>query len=109
MNTAVWSLELGLEVAQIDQPASIALDRDRLEAGEMCRGGVGAVGAVGNQDLRAFFAPVAEVGGRDQERRELALSTGRRLQADGVQTGNLGQDLLQLVQDASRPWSVLSS
>ena len=57
MKTAVWSLELGLEVVEVDQAAAVALDRDRLEAGQVRRGGVGAVGTVGDQDLRALSRP----------------------------------------------------
>ena len=48
--------ELGLEVGEVDEPATVALDRDGLEAGEVGRGRVRAVGAVGDQDLRPLLA-----------------------------------------------------
>ena len=92
--------QLGLEVVEVDQAAAVALDRDRLEAGEVGRGGIGAVGTVGDQDLGPLLAPIAEVGRRDQQGGQLALGAGRRLQADGVQPGDLGQHLLELEEDA---------
>ena len=91
--------QLGPEVGQIDDPTAVALDRDRLEAGEVRRGRVGSMRAVGNQDLRPLLTPVAKVGGGYQQRGELSLGAGRRLEADGVQAGDLGQVMLQLVQD----------
>ena len=100
MNTAVWSLELGLEIGEVDQAAAVALDRDGLETGQVGRGGIGAVRAVGNQDLGALFAPIAEIGRRHQQGRQLPLGPGRRLQADRLQAGDLGQDLLEVEQDA---------
>ena len=60
--------QLGPEVGQIDDPAAVALDRDRLEAGEVRRGRVGSMRAVGNQDLRPLLTPVAKVGGGYQQR-----------------------------------------
>ena len=89
-------------------PAAVALDRDRLEAGEVRRGRVGAVGAVGNQDLRPLLAPVAEVGRGDQQRGELALGAGRRLEADGVQARRSRPgSCCSSYRIASSPWSVL--
>ena len=89
-------VELGLEVVEIDQAAGVALDGDGVEAGDGGAGGVGAVGAVGDEDARALLAPVAEVGGGDQQGGQLALGAGGRLQRDGVQAGDLGQDVLHL-------------
>ena len=85
-------VELGLEVVQVDEAAAVALDRDGLEAGEVGRGRVGAVGAVGDQDLGPRLSP----GRGSRPRRPAAPSArpapGRRLEADGVQAGDLGQD-----------------
>ena len=67
--------------------------------GEVGGGGVGAVGAVGDQDLGAFFALVAEVGGGDEQGGEFALSAGGGLEADGVEPGDLGQVVLKFEED----------
>ena len=91
--------ELGFEVVEIDQATAVTLDRDRFEAGQMCGGRVGAVGTVGNQNLGAPLAPFSEIGRGDEERRQLPLCAGRRLQADRVQSGDLGQNSLQLEQN----------
>ncbi len=89
--------ELGAEVVEIDKPLRIALDRHRLEPREVRRGGIRAVCAVGYQDLRTAFPPVAEVGGSNQERGQLALGARGRLKAHGMQPGDLGEHLLELV------------
>ena len=68
------------------------------------------MGAVGDEDLGPLLAAVAEVGRGDQQGRQLALRPGRRLQADGVQAGDLGQrSPAARSRIASMPWSVLSS
>ena len=102
-------VELGLEVVEVDEPAAVALDRDRLEPGEVGRGGVGAVGAVGDQDLGPPLAPVAEVGRGDQQRRQLALrpAAGCRLTASSPAiSASISCSSKRI---ASSPWSVLSS
>ena len=97
-------VELASEVVQVDQPARIALDGDGLEPRQVRRGGVRAVGAVGDEHLG--FA--ARAGRRKKAaatlqecRRQLALASsprpGRKLYR--VQTGDLGEHLLQLIQD----------
>ena len=91
--------QLGAEVVQVDEPPGIALDGHGLEAGEMRRGRIGAVGAVGDQDLRPPLAPVSEVGRRHQERGQLALGARRRLEAHGVQPGDLAEHLLELEEE----------
>ena len=94
--------QLGLEVSQVDQTATVALDRDGFKPGEMGRGGVRSVGTVRNQDLRSAFASVAKISRRDQKRGQLTLRAGRRLQADGVQTRNLRQDRLQIEENGQQ-------
>ena len=96
-------VELRSEVGEVDEAARVALDGDGLEPGEVRRGRVGAVGAVGDEDLRPRFALVAEVGGSDQERRQLAMRAGRRLEADGGQASDLGEVRLQVVQQTKQP------
>ena len=91
--------QLGLEVGEVDQAAAVALDRDGLEARQVGRGGIGAVGTVGDQDLGALLAAIAEISRGHQQGRQLSLRTRRRLQADGLQAGDLRQDLLEVEQD----------
>jgi hypothetical protein len=90
MNTAVSS-----EIVEIDQTIGPAFDGDGVDAGEGGRGRVGAVGAVRHEHLAAMrFAFAAEVRRGDEERRELALRPGGRLQADSGQAGDLGEVFL---------------
>ena len=50
----------------------------------------------GASTLVRFIAPIAKIGRRHQQRRQFALGTGRRLQRNRRQAGNLGQHFLQL-------------
>ena len=82
---------------EIAVAARVGGDRDDLEPGHHRGGGVGAVGAVGDQDLGAPGVAAGEVPGADDEAAgQLALRAGDRLQRDLVETGDLAQHLLQL-------------
>ncbi len=102
MNTAVWSLSLALKSARSTSPRLSLLIVTASKPGEMGRGGIGSVGTVRDQDLRSAFASVAKISRRDQKRGQLALRAGRRLQADGVQTRNLRQDLLKIEENGQQ-------
>ena len=52
--------------------------------------------AVGDEDLGPLLPLVAEVRRRHQQGRQLAVGARRRLQADRVQAGDLGQQPLDL-------------
>ena len=49
------------------------------------------------------LSQVAEIGRRDQQRGELAVGPGRRLQRDRLQAGDLGQHLLRPVEQLQQP------
>ena len=58
------------------------------------------MGGVGDEHLAAVRLPlVAEVRGGDEQRGELALGPGRRLERDGRQPGDFGEELLHLVEE----------
>ena len=60
------------------------------------------MGGVGDDDAPGV-APLRLVrGAHDQQARELAVGAGRRLQRDGVEAGDLGQPLLELVHQLER-------
>ena len=74
-------VELRVEVVEVDETLRVALDADGVEPGDGCAGGIGAVGAVGDQDAFAFgFAAILEVSGRDEQSGQLSLSSRRGLQ-----------------------------
>ena len=91
-------VELGGQVVQVDEARRRALDGHGVEAGHRGAGRIGAVGAVGGQHLGALLAAIAEIGRGHQQGRQFAVRAGGRLQRDGRQPGDLGQHLLQLVQ-----------
>ena len=58
---------------------------------------------VGDDDRVArFLAPVGEVRPHEHEAGQLALRAGRRLERDGVEAGDLGEDLLQAPHELER-------
>ena len=69
----------------------------RLEPAEGRAGRVGAVGRVGDDDLGAPLALAGVVGVEDQHPGELPLGACGRLQADGVQPGDLAQQAFEVV------------
>src|SRR5262249_6465874 len=72
-------VELRPQIVQIDDTSVIAFDADGVEAGYGGAGWVGAVRTIRNEDARTLYAAILEIGGGDQERRQLAVSTGGRL------------------------------
>ena len=59
---------------------------------------------VGNDDLAPLLvlAPIAEVGAEEHQPGQLALRARRRLERDGVQAADLGEDLLQAPHQLER-------
>ena len=94
-------VELGLEVVQVDESFRVALDRDGLEARELRRGGIGAVRAVGDENLGStlLLSLVAVVRGRDEQGGQFPLRAGGGLEADRGETADLGQHSLKIEQD----------
>ena len=71
------------------------------------RGGIGAVGSIGHQDLGPGSVAAGHVIGPDHGHpRELTLGTGGRRQGDRVHPRDLFQHLLQLEQTGEDPLSV---
>jgi hypothetical protein len=65
------------------------------------------VGGVRNQDLGAGLALLLMIGRDHQHSGQFALGAGRRLKADGRQTGHFGQVVLQLVHQFQGPLAEL--
>ena len=57
----------------------------------------------GISTVSALLARVAEVGGGDQQRRQLAVRPGGRLERNAGQAGDLGQHLLGVVEQFEHP------
>ena len=71
-------------------------DVDDLEAGHHRRGGVGAVGGVGDDDLVAAQLTTAAVVGLDEQQAgELTMGAGGRLEGHGVHASDLPKQLLR--------------
>ncbi len=68
----------------------------------MGAGGVGAVGAVGHDDLGFLVALVPVVGGDDHDAREFAVRAGHGLQGEGLHPADLAQQPLGLVEHLQR-------
>ena len=54
------------------------------------------MGAVGDQDLRPLLAAIAEIGCGHQQRGQLALGPGRRLETHRVQARDLRKHSLEV-------------
>ena len=88
-------VEVALKSSRSTRPLAVALDRDGLEPGEVGRGGIGPVGAVGDRGPWSASHPCrGSRPRRTEQRRQLSLGPGRRLEADGVQAGDLGEHRL---------------
>ena len=83
MNAAVCSLTAALRCVEVDA-AVLRRDLPGREPGHHRRSGVGPMGRVREQDLGApvELAAVPEVRPDHEERRELAVGPGRRLERD---------------------------
>ena len=85
-------LRLLLQVDEVDVAVLVGGDDDHLHAGHRRRGGVGAVGGLGDQaDDPLGLSPAAVVGADGEQASELALGSGVRLQGDGVVAGDFRQ------------------
>ncbi len=88
--------QLGLEVFHVDAAIRSGFHGDAFEPRDGSRGRIGAVGGIRDQDLLAGFAAREMVGAHHQQRGELAMGSGGRLQRHGIHAGNFRQIPLQL-------------
>ena len=92
-------VSLALKSSRSTSPLALLLMVTASKPGEMRRGGIRAVGAVGDEDLGPLLAPIAEIGRGDEQGGQLALGAGRRLEAHRVQPRDLGEHLLELEEE----------
>jgi hypothetical protein len=90
-------VDLGAEVVEVDIAARVGLDADEFIARHRHRGRVRPVGGVGDDDAAPLLALAAllEVRAHEHQACDLALRAGGRLERDAVESGDLGQDLLE--------------
>ena len=91
-------IQLRLQILHVHKSRGIAADGDKLEPRHPRAGGIGAVGAIGRENLGADEFPVAEIRRGDHERGQFSMSPRGRLQRDGGQAGDFRQHLLHLVE-----------
>ena len=99
MNTAVWSLSLALKSARSTRPRLSLLIVMASKPARWAEAGLVPCALSGINTCDAVLAAIPEKSRRHQQGRELALGARRGLQADGLQAGDLRQDLLQIEQD----------
>ncbi len=96
-------IEVGPERFQVHSSLGVGGNRDHLKARQRCTGRVGAMGGVGHQDPGSLLSLVLEIAADHEQRRDLAVSSRRRLQGDGLHPRDLGQAILQGVHQGQRP------
>ena len=99
-------IDLGPEVLDIHPALLVGRDLDHFVAGHGHRGRVGPVSGVGGQDLGRVPALVGVVGPGQEQPGQLALGPGRRLEAHGRQSADLGKRFLQQVHQLKRTLGV---
>ena len=83
-----------LQAFHINEAVGSAGELDHFVTGDDDGGGIGAVGAVGDDDLATRLAVVLDVVGAEHEqRREFALRAGGGLERNGVHAADFGQRL----------------
>ena len=98
-------VDLRAEVLDVEVPARVGLDVDEVEAGHGHTRRIRPVGGVRDDDASTLLdlAALGEVRAHQHQPGELALAAGSRLQRDGGQAGDLGEDLLQAPHQLERP------
>jgi hypothetical protein len=96
-------VELSGQIVHVDESRGIALDRDEVEAGHLGAGRIGAVGAIGRQNLCPGLTEMPKVSRGNHQCRQFAMSPGRRLQRDGRQARDLAEHRLQLEEQLKKP------
>ena len=91
-------VELGLQVVHVDAAPGVLLMVTASKPAMAALAGLVPWALSGMSTRGALLAAVAKIGGGDQQGGQLALGTGGRLQRDGVEPGDLGQDVLHLVE-----------
>ena len=92
---AVSSPAFAAQVVEVDAALLVGGELHHLVAGHRHRRGVGAVRGVGGEHLGPVLAAVGVVGAGEQQARQLAVRSGRGLEADVRQAADLRQRLLE--------------
>ncbi len=102
-----WAISAA-EHGQVDVAARIRRHLDHLQPRHAGRRRVGAVRRVGDEDhVAAGLAPVVQVFAHDQHAGQLAVRAGRGLERHRGEAGDLGQQLLQVVDQRHRALAAL--
>ena len=90
---------LFLQVRKVDVAQFITGDGDDFQPGDHRAGGVGAVGAGGDQaDGAVMIATRFVIGADNEQTRILARAPGVRLQRDGSEAGDFAQPVFELLE-----------
>jgi hypothetical protein len=90
----------GLEGVHVDAALRVRGDGDGLETGHRAGGGVGTVGGIGDEHLRALHVAAREMVGADHEDAgKLAVGAGRGLEGDGLEAADLREHGLHPVEE----------
>ena len=108
MNTAVWSSSLAARSSRSTKPPGVLLIVTASKPARLRWPGLVPWALSGTSTLVRLLAAIAKIGRRDQQRRQLALRPGGRLQRYGRQPGDLGQHLLQVVKQFEQALERLS-
>ena len=110
MNTAVCSSSFGAQIVHIDQAARACSSPCTVSKPAIAAlAGLVPWALSGVSTCPLAIPAIAKIGRGDQQRREFALGARRRLQRHGRQAGDLGQHLLQLIEQfAACPGSLSS-
>ena len=102
-------VDLRAQVVEVEVAARVGLDLLELVARHRHARRVRAVRGVGGDDRVALvaLAAVVEVGAHQHQPGQLALRAGGRLERDGGQAGDLGEDLLQVPHQLERALGAL--
>ena len=87
------------EVVNIHSAVRLALDLYNLQATDSGRGGVGAVGGVGDKDFGALLAVGFMTSADDHETRKLTVCTGAGVQSELAEASQLRKRLLEVEID----------
>ena len=86
------------EVLDIDEALGGALHLDDIQSADGSRGGVGAMGRIGDDHLRALdVATALMVAADDHQTRQLAMSTGAGIEREVVEASERGEAALEVI------------
>ena len=81
--------DLALEILDVDEPVGAGLHRDRPQTRDRARGGIGAMGRIGDEDHVAVLSAILEIRLAYQQCGELPLGAGARVERHPRQAGHL--------------------